>query len=247
MNYSSYDYLCCILICIRLGNGIKVNQYSKESRMLSITRGFLLTLEGIDGSGKTTLAAHLTHFLLECGLPVVATREPGQTGLGVHLRALVQERSVPLCPKAEYLLFAANRAQHFDEIVLPQLAKNNIVISDRLADSSLVYQGYARGLDMRMLHTVNAWTMHNRMPDLVIYVRIPVAVACERITKRGGTLSSFEREREQFTHTVCAGYEQLVAGRHDVLIADGLLEPQDLCQDVAKKVMSFMRSQGILQ
>jgi len=214
--------------------------------MLHITRGFLITLEGIDGCGKTTLAVNLARLLAEQGLPIVATREPGQTGLGVHLRALVQERSVAICPKAEYLLFATNRAQHFDELILPNLQNNNLVISDRLADSSLVYQGYARGLDIQMLRTINAWTMNDRMPDLVIYVRVPVSVACSRIQQRGGTLSSFERERDTFTRKVFEGYETLVAGRDDVLVVDGQLDPAELAARTTQQVVEFLRIKSVV-
>lgn len=215
--------------------------------MLPITRGFLITFEGIDGCGKTTLTASIIRLLQEQGFPIVATREPGQTPLGVQLRTLVQERSVPICPQAEYLLFATNRAQHFHELVLPALEQNMIVISDRMADSSLVYQGYARGLGVEVIRSINAWTMNNRMPDLVVYVRVPVEVAFERIKRRGGELSSFEREREAFTRKVFEGYEALVAGRDDVLVVDGQLEPAQLAEVTLHRIIERMQQAGVTQ
>lgn len=215
--------------------------------MLHITDGFLIVLEGIDGCGKTTLLANLAYLLAEKQLSVITTREPGQTALGMKIREIVQERSVAICPKAEYLLFATNRAQHFDEFILPHLSDNELVISDRLFDSSLVYQGYARGLDIGMLHTVNAWVTHNRMPDLVIYVRVPVAVSVDRIKQRGKTLSAYEREHEEFANKVFMGYEELVAPRNNVLVVDGCMEADLLAKSTANKVYKILTSKGIVE
>ena len=114
-------------------------------------KGTLITFEGIDGSGKSSAARALYDHLKD-ELPVVLTREPGGTELGRVLRTLLQNRTFDLDAKAEYLLFAADRAQHMKEIVLPALAQNKIVISDRMADSSYAYQGSGRGVDPDMIN-----------------------------------------------------------------------------------------------
>lgn len=213
--------------------------------MPSMGSGFLLVFEGIDGSGKTTLAKNLSQLLKEQDLPVVETREPGKTELGLKLRSLLQEGSIFVCQKAEYLLFAANRAQHFHEIIMPGLAEKKLIISDRLSDSSLVYQGYARGLAIDFLTTTNKWSMDDRLPDLVIYVRTSVEVASERMRKRAGDLSFFEKD-QSFIRRVYEGYEKLVATRPGVMVVDGNLDPAELAQITYEKVMSLLKDKRVL-
>lgn len=215
--------------------------------MLHIPHGYLIALEGIDGCGKTTLSARLAQLLSEKEVSVVTTREPGQTALGTKIRSVIQERSMPICPQAEYLLFATNRAQHFNEFIMPQLAEHKVVISDRLFDSSLVYQGYARGLDLDMLHTVNQWVTQGRMPDLVIYVRLEPALAAERIKKRGAVATSYERESDAFINKLFQGYEELVAPRSDVLVVDGRMDSQELATTTAKYVYELLSSKSLSQ
>ncbi len=177
--------------------------------MITLNRGVLIAVEGIDGSGKSSLVKNLSALLEKAGLPVRTTREPGATPLGKQLRTLVQEKSVAICPEAEFLLFAADRAQHMHEIVLPALAQNKIVISDRMKDSSLVYQGYGRGLDRTFINTVNSWTMQNREPDLTLYVNVDIQTASERIKKRNEKLTSFEKEHAQFIQKLIDGFNDL--------------------------------------
>ncbi|MBS1986461.1 dTMP kinase [Candidatus Dependentiae bacterium] len=213
--------------------------------MLHIPHGYLIALEGIDGCGKTTLTAQLARLLSDKGVAVVTTREPGQTGLGMKIRALIQERSVPMCPQAEYLLFAANRAQHFHEFILPQLSSGNVIISDRFFDSSLVYQGYARGLELDTLRTINYWVTQGRMPDLVIYVRVTPALAADRIKKRGAVITAYEKESDSFINKLFQGYESLVAPRQDVLVVDGSLDPVSLAQETAASVYELLCRKGM--
>lgn len=133
--------------------------------------GLLIAVEGIDGSGKSTLAHHLFTWLSkQCTTTVIKTREPGGSPLGAHLRTIIQESNISLSHKAEFLLFAADRAQHFQEIIIPHLNQGHVVISDRLADSSVVYQGYGRGLDIAMIKSINSWAMNNRTADLTLFV-----------------------------------------------------------------------------
>src|SRR5690606_13070752 len=138
----------------------------------------------------------LYNKLAQHGYETILTKEPGDSPLGKTLRAILQEKKVSVCPKAEFLLFAADRAQHFDEVVMPALQQNKIVISDRLADSSLVYQGYGRGLDKTLIEQVNTWAMNNIKPDLTLYITLPPAVAAARLAQRA-SLSSFEKEQQE--------------------------------------------------
>src|SRR4030095_5704037 len=170
-----------------------------------LPRGILIALEGIDGSGKTTLAHNLFTLLQEKHFNVILTREPGATALGKEVRELIHHQIIPLSGHAQYLLFAADRAQHFSEVIIPGLQEKKIIISDRMADSSLAYQCYGNGLDLEMVRTINAWTMNNISPDITIFVRVPVPVALERVNKRGN-VSAYEKQ-ETFLHNVAQGFE----------------------------------------
>jgi dTMP kinase len=175
--------------------------------MQPLRRGLLIAIEGIDGSGKSTLARHL-YQMLASDYKTMLTKEPGGTPLGQSLRALLQEPSAPLAPKCEYLLFAADRAQHFYELIIPALAECTLIISDRMSDSSLVYQAYAKQLDTQMIQSINAWVMEQRKPDLVIYVRISAAQAYERMQQRG-SLTGMEKNQLHLMQTFVDGFEKL--------------------------------------
>src|SRR5690348_7272425 len=113
--------------------------------------GMLITIEGIDGAGKSSLIQHLIPLLTPLVPAIKATKEPGGSQLGVELRRLLQYPTTPIAPRAEYLLFAADRAQHFHDVVIPALKEGALVISDRMSDSSLAYQGYGRGHDLTII------------------------------------------------------------------------------------------------
>jgi dTMP kinase len=208
--------------------------------MHELHKGYLITVEGIDGSGKSTLAQTCFQELQKMGYPVLFTKEPGATPLGKHLRSLVQEKQVPITPVAEYLLFAADRAQHFAQVVMPALEKKIIIISDRMADSSLAYQGYGRGLNKDYIQQVNQWCMNNIVPDLTLYVRIPLATAIERIKARNQALTSFEKEKQDFTQRVMDGFENIMKDRSNGIILDGLESPEQLAADGLHAIMALL-------
>lgn len=183
-------------------------------------QGLLIAIEGIDGSGKSSLAQQL-YKLLQQQYRVLLTKEPGSTALGKEIRSIVQEQKMSICPKAEYLLFAADRAQHMQEVIAPALLQQQIVISDRMGDSSIVYQGYARGLDISMIKTVNNWALNNRSPDVTIFVEVDPLIARQRCIERNLALTAFEKEDEQFMHTVHRGFKELYKNRQDVILIDG--------------------------
>ena len=123
--------------------------------------GYFVSIEGIDGCGKTTLAQRLQAMLTHAGHQVLLTKEPGGSELGKSLRAILQTQEMPIGGKAEFLLFAADRAQHFEKIIIPALREGKVVITDRCADSSLAYQGYGHNLDRTIITTVNNWAMND--------------------------------------------------------------------------------------
>lgn len=183
--------------------------------------GFLIAIEGIDGAGKSSLARSVAQHLKKLALPVLLTKEPGGTELGAAIRSLLQIRTVPISERAEFLLFAADRAQHFAQVVIPALKSGTLVISDRLADSSLAYQGYGRGLDREFIKQVNNWAMQNCTPDLIFYIRIDYKTALERIITRCEQKTAFEEEQAAFFQRVLAGFDEIYQDRSNVIILDG--------------------------
>lgn len=174
--------------------------------------GKLITFEGIDGSGKSTLSKAVYEKLLNQGFSVLLTKEPGATEFGKTLRKMLQESEVKIDPKAEFLLFAADRAQHIEQVVLPALKAGKIVISDRMADSSLAYQGYGRNLDKEIINKVNSWAMQGLKPDLTIYIKIDYETAIGRIKKRDEKLTNFEKEKTEFFQRVIQGFDEILGG-----------------------------------
>lgn len=201
------------------------------------TQGILIAIEGLDGSGKSTLAKNLHQKLEAAGMQALLTREPGATPLGKILRSLIHEKNASMCHQAEYLLFAADRAQHFQDIVIPALNQGKIVLSDRMADSSLVYQGYGRGLSIPMIQSINNWVMQTIKPTITIYVKVPLHCALERIAQRQSHLATFEKEQQAFAQKLYEGFETIFVHRNDVLIIDGTPSAEQVAQIAYEQLM----------
>ncbi len=212
-----------------------------KERMNTKANGLLITLEGIDGSGKSTLAKALHAALTEKNIPTILTREPGGSDLGKHLRTMLQERHVPLCPKAEYLLFAADRAQHIHDVIIPHLQEHKIIISDRMADSSLVYQGYGRGLNLDFIEMVNCWAMDDIKPDLTIYLKISPEQARKRLEQRSKQLTAFEQEVDCFRERLVKGFEAIFAKRKTVVTLDAMLPVEELTNKALQAITPLFK------
>src|SRR3990167_1766176 len=161
--------------------------------MKKLSRGALIVLEGLDGSGKTTLAKLLAQRMEVAGYPVVLTKEPGATTFGSEIRKILNFAEFPIVPRAELFLYAADRAQHIAEIVKPALVTSKLVISDRMADSTRAYQGFGRNLDKDMIESIINLALDGVKPDLIFYCVVDVDTAQKRSAKRA-KLSRFERE-----------------------------------------------------
>ncbi len=202
--------------------------------------GRLITIEGIDGSGKSSVAQGLVKCLEERGRTVLLTKEPGGTELGSTLRTILHTQKDRVGDVAEFLLFAADRAQHFEQIIIPALTQGTVVISDRMADSSLAYQGYGRGIDRDMIKRVNAWAMQQIEPDIVLYLRVDPAQACKRVRARHQALTSFEREGVDFWQRVSSGYEEIFAARQNVITLDARLPLAAVCKQACDSVVEYL-------
>ncbi len=200
--------------------------------MESPRRGRFITLEGPDGSGKTTAARHLAAWLRQRGESVVLTAEPGGTPLGEEVRRLLlhmRDVSDDLDPRADALLFAAARAQHTARLILPALARGEHVVSARYLDSSLAYQGAAYGNDLAEMRHLQAFATYATVPDLTILVDVPVEVGLAR--KGRGPWNRFEdTEGAAFFEKVRGAYLQLAAAepeRFRIVDGSGQVEETD--------------------
>jgi dTMP kinase len=164
--------------------------------------GLFVTLEGIDRSGKTTQARMLCESLGDDCLPV---REPGGTPVGERVRDLLKDPAFEIGPEAEALLFAAARAELVSDVIRPALAEGRVVVSDRFLDSSLAYQGHARGLGVEEVERINRFATGGLTPDLTILLSIDPANAAAR----SGEADRFEDEGERLQRAVLAAYEEL--------------------------------------
>ena len=214
-------------------------------------RGLFITLEGPEGAGKTTQAG-LLEQRLHPAYPILRTREPGGTTLGERIRALVldaQERE--MTPQAEMLLFAAARAQFVREIVEPALQAGQLVLSERYVDTSLAYQGYARGLGIEVVRQVNAVASRGLVPDLTFLLDIDPAVGLARARRVSGTEGHrgegdrLEQEAMAFHLRVREGF--LLLAREEptrMHVVDGNRDPRTVHEEIAGEVERFLRARG---
>jgi dTMP kinase len=169
-----------------------------------------VTLEGIEGSGKTTQAALLADYLEKKDHRVVLTREPGGTAVTREIRRLLADPASKLERRAELLLFLADRAQHVAEVIRPALKTGAVVICDRYADSTTAYQGYGRSHNLDRLRDLNAWASFETVPGLTLWLDCNVETGLRRATKKtGGPGDRFEAEPLEFHRHVAAGFAEL--------------------------------------
>ena len=175
-----------------------------------------ITLEGIEGSGKTTQIRLLAEFLEQRGIECVVTRQPGGTLIGEHIRSiLLDPASTALAPLTELLLYMADRCQHIDELIQPCLDAGKTVVCDRYFDATLVYQGFARGLDTVLIQKLHQILFNNLKPDITLLLDLDPVIGLKRAWQqlntgqRSGHESRFEAETLAFHEKVRAGYLEL--------------------------------------
>ena len=177
--------------------------------------GKFITFEGPEGSGKSTQIKLLSEKLADRGIKVLCTREPGGTATGEAIRNILQHDAVdePLGERAELLLFTTSRAQLMGQVILPALEQGEWVVCDRFIDSTMAYQGFARGMDIDTLDRINDFAIHRRKPDLTLLLDLDIERGFQRLEERysdgKGSADRFEREGRDFHLRVRDGYRKL--------------------------------------
>jgi dTMP kinase len=166
--------------------------------------GKFITLEGVDGAGKSTHLAWLVDFLRQQGRAVVQTREPGGTALGEKLREILLHDAMHL--ETEALLMFAARREHLEQVIRPALDRGDWVVCDRFTDASFAYQGGGRGLSFEKLGIMENWVQADLQPDLTLLFDLPVDVAAQRMAGAARALDRFEQEQADFHQRVRAAY-----------------------------------------
>jgi dTMP kinase len=199
-----------------------------------------VSFEGGEGSGKSTQAKALYQRLLEIGIPVVLCHEPGTTSMGRQVRRLLKSpRGIEISPFAELFLIAAARAQLVTELICPNLERGTTVVCDRYADSTAAYQGYGRGIDMKVIQIVNNSAIQGVLPDLVILLDIPVEVGLAR--KKLAKLDRFEAEEVGFHQRVRSGYLEIArADPQRWLVIDATLPKAEIRSRVWDRVKDLL-------
>jgi dTMP kinase len=213
-------------------------------------RGLFITFEGPEGSGKSTQLRRLAARLRSEGLTVLETAEPGGTAIGMQIRRiLLDAKNHELRPTTELLLMFAARAQNVDELILPALARGEIVLCDRFTDSSLVYQGAARGLGAEIVYEIDRIACRGLIPDLTIVVDIATEVGLERARARNQNAQDIETRLDEqaidFHRKVRDAYLQLASDEQNrVTLLDGAGSEENVEKDVWSAVSAFRQAES---
>ncbi len=193
--------------------------------------GFFIALEGPEGSGKSTLSKNLEAYFKAKNINAIFTREPGGSNVAVcqELRKLLLDHP-GLDKKTEVLLFAANRCEHINKLILPALNDSKIVVCDRYVDSSLAYQGFARNNGYKQVLKINQFATNKLVPDLTIFIDVKPEVGLNRIkTNRQEEMNHLDNESLQFHHAVYDGYQKIIKkNKKRYVVIDGNNDPKTI-------------------
>lgn len=203
--------------------------------------GLFITLEGGDGSGKSTQSRLLTEWLEQQGRTVVHAREPGGTDLGLELREIVLHRRGHIAPRAEALLYAADRAHHIATHVRPALERGDTVIQDRYLDSSVAYQGAGRVLDAQEVRGISLWAAEGLLPDLTVLLDLDPAAGRERLDAARTRYDRLESEQQEFHERVRDAYLRLAeAEPKRFLVLDAAAPVEAIASTIRDRVAALL-------
>lgn len=207
--------------------------------------GLWITFEGGDGVGKSTQVALLDEWLRQDGRTVVHTREPGGTEVGNLIREIVLHHRGHIAPRAEALLYAADRAHHVAEFVVPALERGEVVLQDRYLDSSVAYQGAGRVLDADEVRGISMWAAGGLLPNLTILLDLDPAVARQRLDGDDKPFDRLEAEREEFHVRVREAFLELAAAEPDrFFVLDAALPAEEIAQRIRTRVEAEIASRS---
>jgi len=210
------------------------------------SRGLFITLEGVEGSGKSTQIRHLAQALRASGYKVVQTREPGGTVMAEAIRQtlLLSSSRESITPETESLLILAARSQHVAHLIVPALHRGAIVLCDRYSDSTYAYQGFARGLDLTWLQTANNFATKGRNPDLTLLFDLPTEIGLARRRNAGGKQNRLDRESERFHRSVRRGFLTLAQkSPRRITVIDANRSAREIRAEVAAFVLGWLAKQ----
>jgi len=198
-----------------------------------------ITLEGIEGSGKTSSIKSITNLLDDKGINYVVTREPGGSTIGNELRSILLDPVTKISPAVELMLMLADRKDHVEQVILPNLNKGNWIISDRFMDSSYAYQGGGRKLDKKMIDSFSR-NLDLPIPDLTLLFDVPVEISLSRVKARG-ELDRFEQEEIDFHNRIRVAYLELAEQDvNRIKIIDSSQAIEDMLKSVEEKIKTVL-------
>jgi dTMP kinase len=204
------------------------------------TRGFLISFEGSEGSGKSTQISRIADRFEDAGYEVIVTREPGGTPIGEKIRHILMhaDESQSMMPETELLLFAASRAQLVREVILPAVEAGKIVLCDRFMDSTTVYQGVARNIQSEPVHMINTFAVGDMKPDVTVVIDLDAEVGLQRVKHRANDLPDrMEKENIEFYQKVRNGYLMLAKAMPErFIVVDGELHRDELENTIWKQL-----------
>ena len=204
--------------------------------------GAFISVEGIDGAGKTTHLGTIQRVLKEQGIDPLMTREPGGTRLGERLRDIVLDgHELEIGDAAELLIIFAARQQHIEEVISPTLANGRWVVSDRFTDASYAYQGYGRGLSLEKISQLESWVQGELRPQLTLIFDVPVEIGLTRTDQRGQSADRFESEQLEFKQKVRLGYlERAKADPERITVIDSSQSLNKVTEYVENTLQRFV-------
>lgn len=204
------------------------------------TRGFLISFEGSEGSGKSTQISRIADRFEDAGYEVVVTREPGGTSIGEEIRHILMHasESANMMPETELLLFAASRAQLVREVILPAVEAGKIVLCDRFMDSTTVYQGIARKIQSEPVHLINTFAVGDMVPDVTVVIDLDAETGLARVKHRANDLPDrMEQENIEFYEKVRTGYLMLAKAMPErFVVVEGELPRDELEEKIWKEL-----------
>ncbi|WP_404438045.1 dTMP kinase [Microbacterium aerolatum] len=203
--------------------------------------GLWITLEGGDGSGKTTQAELLESWLRDSGRTVLRTREPGGSEVGQLIRDIVLHHRGDIAPRAEALLYAADRAHHVETVVLPALERGEIVLQDRYLDSSVAYQGAGRVLDGAQVRDLSLWATNGALPDITVLLDLDPVTARQRLDSADKPFDRLEAEKQDFHVRVREAYLALAdAEPGRFLVLDAAASPDEIAEAIRTRIAPLL-------